>query len=175
MERIATEPVQRKQDAETNRCAAAKPPAARNLFHNRIGKRKCATLCLLEESMCGLQDNSRMRVTRRGAGYCNAVMDAQCDTQTIESRAKVRSASGNANSNFLHRKYSASSGQPRFPIVVKALFQQCPHVKLHAIRIRQRVGDRQAAGYPDSSNTDANGKPIHCTAPISKYAVGAPE
>jgi len=65
------------------------------------------------------------------------------------------------------------------PIVVtplaEAVFQQCSLAKVHAIRIRQRVGDRQAAGYPDSSNTDASGKPIHCTAAISKYAVGTQE
>ena len=129
VERIATEPVQRKQNAETKRCAAAKPATARNLFHNRTGKRKRATPCLLEESICRLQDNSRMRVTGRAADDCDAVMDAQCDTQTIEARTKVRSASGNANSNFLHRKYSAylaSRGAPLSPRPLRARFRTTP-------------------------------------------------
>src|SRR5262249_44374043 len=103
VKRIATEPVQRKKDTETNCCAASKPATAGNSLSNGIGKRKGATPCLLEKSICRLGRNSGLRrVTPRVAHDRDFVMNAQRDTQTIKARPKIGSASGNTNGNLLH-------------------------------------------------------------------------
>ena len=49
IERITAEPVERKQGTEPNRCTAAQTPLARNLFHDRTGKRKGATTRLFKK------------------------------------------------------------------------------------------------------------------------------
>src|SRR5262245_26172576 len=46
------------------------------------------------------------RLTRRAADDSDVVIEAQCNTETVKARTEIGSASGNANSNFLHRKQS---------------------------------------------------------------------
>src|SRR5262249_12836238 len=105
IERLAAEVVEGKKDAEANRCAATQAAGAWKLFSNGTRKREGATPRLLEKSICRLRHDSRVSsLTGRGANDRDAIMDSQCDTQTIKARAKIGSASGNANSNLLHRK-----------------------------------------------------------------------
>src|SRR5437016_12843764 len=104
VERITAEPVERKQNTEPNRCTAAQTPRERNLFHDRIGKRKGATTRLFEESVRCLGDNWGMKLSiRRITRNCNRVVHAQCNTETIEAGTKIRSARRNANRNLLHK------------------------------------------------------------------------